>query len=145
MEPFVNLFGPVDAVLAPYAAYVVLALVLVNMVTRHLAHGHHVDEARDDGEGVGRYLPHVATNVLLLLASFYYLTLHQHAGIVLTTLTVGLFVTDFFEFESRNVEARNDMPIERPKAAIAASVLTLLYAGFLAVYWVIAGPWEALI
>ena len=145
MAPFVNLFGPVDAILAPYAEYVVLGLVLVNMITRQLAHRNTVAAAEEDGESLSRYLPHVASNVLLVLGSLYYMTLHQHAGIVLSFLVVGLFITDFFEFESRAVEIRNDMPVERPKAAISASVLVLLYAGFLAVYWVIAGPWEAIV
>jgi hypothetical protein len=145
MEPFVNLFGPVDAVLAPYVEYFVFGLVLINLVTRHLAHRRHVAQVRDGADAVDRYLPHVASNVLLVLGSFYYLTIAQKSGIILSMFAIGVFVADFFEFESRNVEARNDMPIERPKAAIVGSLLTLAYAGFLAFYWVIAGPWESIV
>jgi len=145
MQPSVSIFGPLDAV-APYAEYVVLALVLVNMVTRLLAHRRHAREYDSDGaEAVDRHPLHVASTGVLVLATFYYTTLHQHAGIVLSTLVVGMVLTDFFEFESRLVEARQDMSFERPEAAIAASMLVLLYASYLALYWVIAGPFEAIV
>jgi len=145
MQPSVSIFGPLDAI-APFAEYVVLALVLVNMATRAFAHRRQVSQYESGGaEAVSRHPLHVASNVALVLGAFYYTTLHQHTGIVLSTLVVGLFITDFFEFESRLVEARQDMPIERPKGALAASVLVLLYAGYLALFWVIAGPFEAIV
>lgn len=145
MEPFVNLFGPVDAVLAPWVEYFVLGLVLINLLTRHLAHRHHVSQARDGADAVDRYLPHVASNVLLVLGSFYFMTVDRHSGMILSMLTVGLFLADFFEFESRNVEVRNDMPIERPKAAIFASLLVLSYAAFLSLFWIVEGPYSSIV
>jgi len=49
---------------------------------------------------------------------------------VMSVLVVGMVITDFFEFESRKVEARRDLPLDRPKAAIGAWVLALLYVLF---------------
>ena len=51
-------------------------------------------------------------------------------GMILMIPVIGLFITDFFEFESREVEARNDMEFERPKAALGVSVLVLIYAAY---------------
>lgn len=145
MEPFVSIFGPLDAV-APIVEYLLLGLVIVNLVTRALAHRHNVSTAESGGaEEMSRHPVHVASNVVLVLGAFYYATLDQHAGIVLSTLVVGLFLTDFFEFESRLVEARQDMEMERPKAALGASVVVFLYTAYLALFWVIAGPFEAIV
>jgi hypothetical protein len=145
MQEFVSIFGPLDA-LAPYAEYIVLALVLANMVTRLLAHRRHVDQYESGGvDAMSRHPLHVASSLILVLFSFYFTSLEQHAGIVLSTLVVGMVIADFFEFEARLVEARQDMPIERPKAALAGSVLVLMYASFLALFWIIAGPFDAII
>lgn len=87
--------------------YVVLALVLVNLVTRLLAHRSHVAQVAR-GETPSRHLPHVASSVVLLLASFAYLVAAPHGGMVLSVLVVATLLADLFEFESRQVEARND-------------------------------------
>lgn len=130
-ESFVNLFGPLDTALQGQIEIVILALVLVNMVTRFLAQRRYVDQYEDDGaDAITRWIPHEATNIVLVLASFYFLTVHAHGGLVISVLVVGMVITDFFEFESRKVEARRDLPLDRPKAAIGAWVLALLYALF---------------
>jgi hypothetical protein len=129
-EPFVNLFGPLDA-LQGQIEIVILALVLVNMVTRFLAQRRYVDQYEDGGaEAISRWIPHEVTNVVLVLAAFYFMTVHHHGGLVTSVLVVGMVITDFFEFESRKVEARRDLPLDRPKAAIGAWMLALLYAIF---------------
>ena len=144
--PPVSLFGPLDALLGDSIEYVLLGLVLVNLLTRVLAHRTHVTTAEDGGaDTMSRYLPHTASNVLLVLASFYYLTLHHHAGLVTSVLVLGLFITDFFEFEARKVEARRDIPIERPKGAIAASLLTLTYVAYQSLFFIIAPAWGAVV
>ncbi|MFB6307935.1 MAG: hypothetical protein ABEH35_01270 [Haloarculaceae archaeon] len=153
MEAFVNLFGPVDAVLGASAIggtfvieYVLMALVLVNFVTRHRAHSAHKSQYEEGGaEAISRYPAHVAANVALILTSFYYLTLHHHGGMVMSTLVLGLFLSDFFEFEARKVEARREIELERPKGAIVASLLVLAYAAFQSLFWVIKGPWSAIV
>lgn len=148
MAPAYNLFGPLDAVLGGTQTieYVLLALVVINMITRVLAHRRNVAQAADGGaEAVSRHPIHVASNLLLLLASFYYTTLHQHAGIVTTSLVLGIFLTDFFEYESRKVDARREIDIDPPKGAIAASVLTLLYVGYLSAFQFIAPIWNAVV
>ncbi|WP_226012530.1 DUF7313 family protein [Halomicrobium salinisoli] len=153
MQAFVNLFGPLDALLAPEVfggvrviEYVLLALVVANFVTRKLAHDNHVLQYREGGaEAVSRYLPHEAMNVLLVLGSFYYTTVEQHGGIVLSTLVMGLFLTDFFEFESRKVEARREIDMERPKASLVAAILVLMYAGFQSLFWLVQGYWSAVV
>ena len=126
------IFGPLDVVLAPVVEYVVLVLVLVNLVTRLLAHRTHRRQAEAGPEAVRRHRLHELSNGLLVLGTFYFLSLHHHAGIVLSMLVLGTIVADFFEFEARLVEARNDLPIEAPKGAIAGSVLVLAYSGYLA-------------
>ncbi len=145
MEPL-QLLGPLDA-LGQTVEYVILVLVLVNFVTRRLAHGKYVRqaEASDDAEEISRNLFHEATNVLLLLSAFYYATLEPHGGTVMTVLVIGLVVTDFFEFEARRVEARKGDPLDAPKGAIAAAVLVLLYAAYQALFHLIEGPFGAII
>ncbi|WP_276271291.1 DUF7313 family protein [Haloarcula litorea] len=153
MQPSVTLFGPLDTILGSTAPggvllveYVLFALVLANFATRALAHRNHVSEYEDGGaESVSRYLPHEAMNVLLVVVSFFYTTLAQHGGMVMSTLVLGLVITDFFEFESRKVEARRDLDLERPKGSLVAAVVVFLYAGFQALFWVIEAPWSAVV
>lgn len=152
--PQVNLFGPVDAVLGAEIGIaevlvieaILLGLVVLNFVTRRLAHGKHVEQARDDGaEAVSRYLPHEVLNVVLVVLAFYYMTVEYHGGMVTSALVVGLVITDFFEFEARKVEARREIPIEQPKGSMFAAVLVLLYAGYQAVFFLLAPLWGAVI
>lgn len=146
MEPL-SLLGPVDAVLEGVIEYVVFALVLVNLATRWLAYRDYSQQARSDDhdEEFDRYLAHEVSNVVLVLASFYLLTLHHHAGIVLSTLVLGLFITDFFEFEAREVELRRGEKLSSPKGAITASVLVFLYAGYLSLFFIIEPVWSAIV
>ncbi|SNZ02530.1 hypothetical protein SAMN06269185_0045 [Natronoarchaeum philippinense] len=129
-----TMFGPLDLLL-PYVEYVFLVLVLVNAVTRFLAQRHYVDQYQDGGaEALDRYLPHDVSNVLLVLGAFYFTTITLHAGTILSVLALGVFVTDFFEFEARKVEARREDPLQRPKGALAAWTLVLAYALFQSVF-----------
>jgi hypothetical protein len=146
MEPSVMLFGPLDAALAGQMQFVLLALALVNIGTRAFQHRKHVKQAADGGaDAVTRHPVHVASNVLLVLASFYYLTLTHPSGIVVSTLVVGVFLTDFFEFESRKVEARRGIDLDRPKGAIAASILALMYVSYLTLFVYIKPFWSAVV
>jgi len=130
MEPFVNIFGALDT-LHNFIEPVLLALVLANMVTRFLAHNRHVAQYEDGGaDAISRFIPHELTNVLLMLASFYYVTVNHHGGVILSMFVAGLLVTDLFEFESRKVEARRDLALDRPKGALSLWVLSLLYLGY---------------
>jgi hypothetical protein len=146
MQPlqFVVPVGALDA-LEPYIAHVVLALVLVNMLTRIRAHGVHERQVEDGAEELSRYLPHSATTLALVLASFAFMIVEPHGGMVMTVIVVGVFLADFFEFESRQVEARNDMTFERPKSAVAASLLALLYAGFQSLFVFVQPVWSAIV
>lgn len=135
--------GSLEA-LAGVVPYVVLVLVLANLLTRHLAHRSH-KRAAENGDEVTRYTPHVGVSLLLVLASFLFLVAEPHGGMVMTVLVLGMVVSDFFEFEARLVEARNDLAIEAPKSAIAASVVVLLYALFQSLFWIIKKPWESVI
>lgn len=140
------LFGPVDAILEPIIEYVLLVLVLANMATRYMAHRANVRDAREEGpEAVTRRPVHEITSVLLVLGSFYFLTLQHHAGMVLSVLVLGLFITDFFEIEARKVEAEEERPLDRPKAALAASVLVLLYAAYLSVFFLVEPLWNSVV
>ncbi|WP_255196773.1 DUF7313 family protein [Halorarius litoreus] len=146
MEPFVSLFGPIDAILAPYIAYVLLALLLVNMFARVLEFRQHQQQAESgDWKNLTRHPLRVGTNFLLVVGSFYYLTVHQHGGLVFAALFLGVFVTDLFEFESRQVEVRRGVDLDRPKGAIAASVLALLYISYQTLFFIIAPVWNGIV
>lgn len=134
--------GALEAV-AGVLPFAVLVVVLANLLTRVLAQRTYVRQADedDDDEAVSRYLPHEATNVLLVLLAFAMTIVQPHGGLVLATLVVGLFISDFFEFEARRVEARNGMEIEKPKSAIFASVLVLAYAAFQALFFLVEPYW----
>jgi hypothetical protein len=146
MEPSVSLFGPIDTFVAPYIEYILLALLVVNMVFRGLEYSQHRRQADAGGaDAITRNAGRVGTNFLLVVGSFYYLTVHHHGGMVFAILFLGVFITDLFEFESRKVEARRGIPIERPKGAIAASFLALLYIAYQALFFVIAPVWNAIV
>lgn len=141
-----SLFGPVDALLEPVIGFVLLGLALANVAARGLAFRSHKQEARQGGaEAISRYLPLEATNVLLVLGSFYFMLLEYHAGMVFSVLVIGMFLSDFFEFEARKVEARRDLDLDPPNSAIAASVLVILYASYHSLFFVIAPIWNAII
>ncbi|WP_049970969.1 DUF7313 family protein [Haladaptatus cibarius] len=140
-----SLLGPLD-VLEPYVEFIVLGLVLVNMGTRMLAFRNYRKQARDDDrETIDRWVPHELSNVLLVLASFYFLTLQHHGGMVLSMLVLGLFITDFFEVEARSVEMRRGVPLDKPKAAVTASFVVFLYAAYQSVFSVIEPLWNAIV
>jgi hypothetical protein len=153
MQPDVILFGPLDTVLgsetvggALIIEYVLLALVIANFGTRILAHRRHTAQYDEGGsEAISRHPAHTANNVLLVVTSFFYTTIAHHGGMVMSVLVLGAVITDFFEFESRKVEARRDLSLERPKGAIVAASLVLLYAGYQAMFWFIKGPWSAIV
>lgn len=128
-------------------AYVILAVALANVATRMLAYRKHREqaEAGEKDAELSRYGAHTATTVALVLLSFLYMIVEPHGGMVLSALVLGLFFADFFEYEARRVEARNKMPIERPKAGITASVFVVLYAGFQSVFALVAPYWNAVI
>lgn len=143
VEPAI--FGPIDTVLAPVVEYVVLVLVLGNLATRYLAHRSHRRQSEDDDGPISRYTPHELSNVLVVLGSFYYLTLHHHSGLVLSVLVVGTVLSDFFEFEARQVEVRQDLPLEPPKGAMFASLFAAAYAAYLAFFFLIEPVWSAIV
>jgi len=133
-----ELFGPVDAVLDSHITEevlvieaVLLGLVVLNIAARALAHRRHRSQAESgDAEALSRHPLHVVTNVGIVLGSFYFLTIHHHAGLVTAVIAIFVLLTDIFEFESRKVEVRREIDLERPKAAIGASVVALLYVGY---------------
>lgn len=130
MDSSVTLFGPVDTVLAPALIYVVLALAVVNIASRAFEYRQIANQAADgdDDEAVSRNAIRVATNFLLVLAAFYYLTVNRHVGMIFSLFAVGVFLADFFEFEARRVELRQGWEIERPWGSIGASLLVVAYA-----------------
>ena len=149
----VNFFGPVDSILGVEIGIgevlvieaLLLALVILNFVTRKIAHDRHVAQAEDGADAVSRFLPHEVMNVVLLVGSFYYMTAAYHGGFVLSTLVIGLVLTDFFEFEARMAEARRGVDLERPKGAVAAALIVLAYAGYQTLFFLIDGPVSAII
>jgi hypothetical protein len=138
-----EMFGPIDGLLATeltgeiiVVEVLLLGLVVGNMAMRALAHRHHTSQAEDGGaEAITRHPAHFASNLLLVLLAFYYMTIQHHAGIVSSVLVLGVVLTDIFEFESRKVEARREIDLEPPKAAIAGSVLVLVYVSYVTFFY----------
>lgn len=148
-----NIFGPIDSVFAAGLGVgevlvieaIIFVLVLANLVTRKVAHDRHRRQAEDGAEAISRFPPHEALNVVLIVAAFYYMTVDQHAGMVLSVIVLAMFTADFFEFEARKVEARREVALDQPKGAIVASLLVLSYAGYQALFFLIKGPVSAII
>lgn len=146
MDPSVALFGPVDQLLAPYIDFVLLGLLLVNMAGRALEFRQLKQQTEEgDWTDMTRHPLRFGSSLLLVLGSFYYLSLHHHAGMVFSILVLGIFITDLFEFESRQVEVRQGWELERPKGSIAASVLALLYILFQTLFFVVEPVWSAVV
>jgi len=142
----VPIFGPVDALLAPHFEYVLLVLVLVNLGARAVEHSRHVRQAETGGvEALARHPVRVGTNFLIAFGAFYLTTFEYHAGMVLSVLVVGMVIADLFEFESRKVEARRELTLERPKGSIAASLFVLAYSAYTSVFFLIEPVWDAMI
>ncbi|WP_248515386.1 DUF7313 family protein [Salinarchaeum laminariae] len=140
MDP-TSIFGPLD-LLYPHAAYVLLALVLFNAVTRWIGHRRHVRQNEEDGaEAVERFAPHTLSNVLLFLAAVYYTTVRLEAGAIVLFLVVGIIITDYFEFESRLAEARTDRSLELPKGALAAWAVAAIYISYKSLRFIVDPLW----
>lgn len=140
-----TLLGPLDA-LSGVIEPLLVVLVVANVGARFLAHRSHVQQAtRGGAKAMTRWLPHEVSNVVLVAASFYYATVEPHGGTVLSTLVLGMVIADFFEFESRKVEARTDEPLDVPKSALAASALVFAYALFQAGFFLVSDYWEQVI
>ncbi|UPM43745.1 DUF7313 family protein [Halocatena salina] len=141
-----SLFGPIDTIIGPQIEHVLFVLAVVNVIARAVGHRTVVRQAETDGaEAIERHPALVGTNLLLILGAFYYTTLEYHAGVVISTLVLGMALTDFFEFEARKVEVRQELPLERPKGAIAASLLVVLYAGYLSLFFLIRPYWTQIV
>ena len=138
--------GALESV-AEVLPFVILAAVLLDLVTRLLAQRSFERAAAegDDDEALSRYLPHEAMNVLLVLLSFTFMVVEPHGGMVLSVLVLGMIISDFFEYESRRVEARNDLDVDKPKSAIAASTLVVAYAGYQALFFLVEPLWSAIV
>lgn len=143
--PSVTIFGPIDTIVGPYIEWIVLGLVLLNLVTRKRASDTYRQRAENGEDDFDRDRAHVFTTWGLLVMSFYFMTLHHHGGMVLSALVLGLFMTDFFEFEARKVEAREGLKAELPKSSLALSVLVLMYASFQALFFIVAPYWNAVV
>ena len=115
----------------PIIPLAILTLAVANMGTRLLSHRKHRQQAVDsDADSLDRYTPHVFTTTGLVILGMLFTLYKPISGMIMMIPVIGLFITDFFEYESRAVEARNDMTFERPKAGIAISLLVLVYAAY---------------
>ncbi|MFC7071181.1 DUF7313 family protein [Halobaculum lipolyticum] len=137
--------GALESV-AEVLPFVILAVVFVNLATRLLAQRSYVRQADEgDDESMSRYLPHEIVSFLLIVLSFAFMIVEPHGGMVLSVLVLGMVVADFFEYEARRVEARNDMEMDRPNSALAASALVVAYAGYQSLFFVVAPVWNAIV
>jgi hypothetical protein len=114
----------------PLLPIAILTLAVGNIITRLLSHRKHKQQVEDGEEGLDRYAPHEFTTTGLVILGLLFTIHRPTSGMILMLPLIGLFITDFFEFESREVEARNDLEFERPKAGIAISLLVLVYAAY---------------
>lgn len=147
MDPlqFLVPIGSLEAA-SPVILYGLLLLALANMVTRYTAHQRHLAQAEDGGaEAIERYVPHVITSFLLVLFAFAFTVIEPHGGLVASVLVVGTLMADFFELESRRVEARNEMEIDRPNSALVGSLFVIAYAAYQGLFFIIAPVWNAIV
>ncbi|MFC6906266.1 DUF7313 family protein [Halalkalicoccus tibetensis] len=136
----------IDGALAFAIPFIVFALALANLVTRLLAHRSHVSQAEEHGaDGIERHTLHELTTLALVFATFYYVLVDLHFGVALASFALAAFISDFFEFESRLVEARTDRPLEAPKAAIGATLFVVIYGGFAALFTAFGAFWTPVI
>lgn len=145
VDPSVAIFGPLDTYLGPYMEYVLVALAVLTLLTRILQHNSIKRQVQSGAEDLDRSLLHFLTMGVFVLAALYYTTLHQHSGVVISTLVVGTFIADFFEFEARNVEAREGHDIEKPKGATVVALTALLYAAYLSLFFLIEPYWNMVV
>ncbi|MFC6614962.1 hypothetical protein ACFQAS_08380 [Halopenitus salinus] len=131
------------SVVGPAIPFAILTLAVANVATRHRAHTKHVEQAADS-DSVDQYLPHVFTNFGLVLVSFLFTLINPTGGAIISVIAVTILVADLFEHEARNVEARNEMEIEKPKSTIAASSLVLIYAIYYVLHALNATFWSGL-
>lgn len=143
MDPSVMQFGAVGG-LAPVLIYVLLVVVVLNMAGRALEYRRLVDQTEEGAEQLSRHPLRVATNVLLVLGAFALLLVERHAGMVVSLLVVGVFISDLFEFEAREVEARQGWELERPWSSIGGSTLVLAYVVY-QIFDQLAPFWEVVI
>lgn len=138
--------GQLQAIDIPYFEFVLLGLVLVNMGTRFADHRSDVKQARDGADEMKRSTLHLATNALLVLGALYYIqAVEWYGGVIITVFVVGLVITDYFEFKAHRVQAREDREIEFPKATVISSILTLLYVGYQALFFVVQPYWDKIV
>ena len=84
-------------------------------------------------------------NVLLIVLSFAFMIVEPHGGMVLSVLVIGMVISDFFEYESRRVEARNNLEMDKPNSAIVASVLVIAYASYQALFFLVEPLWRSIV
>lgn len=136
----------VDAALAAAIPFIVFALAIANIGTRYLAYRTYAEQADEHGaDGIERHNGHMAMNLLLVVATFYYILVELHPGVVLAIFALTMVIADVFEFESRLVEARADRSLEPPKAAIGASLFVLMYASYIVLVAVFGAFWSPVI
>lgn len=145
MDPSVTLFGPVDTYLAPVIGYVMLALILINVLARGLEYRRITKQAAEGAEAVARNPIRVATNFLLVVGGFYYLTVERQAGLIIALFVVAMVLADIFEFEARKVEARQEIDIDRPWGSIAASGFALAYIAYQVLFFLVEPLWSAIV
>lgn len=132
------------AAVGPVLPYAILVMAVANLATRHLEYKRHVDQGAD-GDSVEQYTPHAFTNVGLLLLSLLFAVAAPVSGVILSIVVITMVIADLFEFEARNVEARNDISIEAPKSSIVASLLVLVYAAYYALFFLVADLWNQIV
>lgn len=145
VDPSVAIFGPLDTTVGPYMEYVILAFAVLTLLTRRYEFKTLESQVEDGDERLDRSLVHSITMGTFVLAAFYYTTLHHHSGVVLSTLVVGTYLADFFEFEARNVEAREGYDLDAPKGALLIAITTLLYAAYISLFFLIEPYWNMVI
>ena len=132
------------AAVGPVLPYAILVMAVANLATRHVEYKQHAKQGADQ-DSVDQYAPHAFTNVGLLLLSLLFAVVSPVSGTILSIIVITMVIADLFEFEARNVEARNDMPIETPKSAIFTSLLVLVYAAYYALFFLVADIWSQIV
>jgi len=117
--------------IGPIMPIAIFVLVVANIGARILENRRQSWQA-DNDEPITRHPLNTVTTMGLVTLGLLFVVYRPISGMIMMIPIFGLFVADVFEFESRQVEADNDLEFEWPKATLLAAGLTLVYAVYYA-------------
>lgn len=117
--------------IGPIVPIAILVLVIANIGARILENRKQAWQVEND-EPLTRHPLNTFTTMGIVVLGLLFTVYKPISGMIMMIPITGLFIADVFEFEGRRLEADNDLSFEWPKATLAATGLTLIYAMYYA-------------